>query len=731
MTDEANTALALTDNLIAMGSVSVDVLGAKLALAEASLASAEANRQEAISAAKTSAAYVKASADAEHARSVISTFNDLQRAGIELTGEQAEDYSRFVGKLQEAVATQERIVATAGALSPEYDKATAQVEYLKTLLEQSTGETVNLGNAMSPPVSLAAQMQGYLSGVAGNLNAATGAASGLANMLAGAANAAIQLANAAAQAVASLGGVASGLSSLSVRAGAISQSLGVVSKLAGVMGKSNAVKSAGDRLKKMGNYLGVVHSASVRSAVSMKAFEKSVGGAGGGAGKAAKAVKSVGDAASGAGEKVRTLAEQIKDTLPSAVTSLSDTLADGLLNGFKGTGEKLIDVFKNMLKKMISLAIANPIKIALGLTGGAAGASGGGGLLSGLTGGGGGLLKGALGGLGKTGGILGMGGLGGGTGFLGGLGNAVSGGLGGIFKIGSAASAAGGGLMASLGAAVPVVGAVAAAISFFKKKVTELDTGIQGSVSGMDAAIKSFRTIETKRFWGLSKKTSTSTSDLSGGPMADAIADMQRGIMDTAKTLGFGADAFKGFSHSFKLSLKGLSEDEKARKIAEEIQSMGDAFAGMIPHISSVNELIAAASQRYDLETRLLQAQGKESELIARHRQAELAATNALNHSLLRQVWAAEDAAKAEERQKELDGQIKRLGRTRFEAEMLVAAKRRGEVTLNRASQGLSQTQDLVRLDAVEQNTGENTKLMRKLVNYFEGWDVNGIPLET
>lgn len=478
------------------------------------------------------------------------------------------------------------------------------------------------------------------------------------------------------------------------------------------------------------------------------------GGGGGSAGKAAKAVKSVGDAASGAGEKVKTLAEQIRDTIPSAVTSLSDTLADGLLNGFKGTGEKLIDVFKNMLKKMISLAIANPIKIALGLTGGAAGASGGGGILSGLLGGGKGLLGSFGTSLGGSGGLLtggGLSSLAGGSGLMGGLGNALGGG--GLFNVGANAAAAGGGIMAGLGAAMPIIGIGAALISGLRKKVKELDTGIQGTVTSIDSSIQSFRKLETSRFWGLMKKTSTDIKDMSNGPMAAAIADMQSGIMQTAKTLGFGASAFSGFSHSFNLSLKGLSEDEKARKIAEEIQAMGDAFAGMIPHVSNVNELVAAASQRYDLQTRLLQAQGNESAILARSRKAELDATNALNHGLLRQIWAAEDLAKAQaeaarvaeeaaraaeeaarlekERQSKLDESIYSVGRTRFEAEMLVAARRRGEVTLNRASQGLSQTQDLVRLDAVEQNTGENTKLMRKLVNYFEGWDVNGIPLET
>ena len=63
-----------------------------------------------------------------------------------------------------------------------------------------------------------------------------------------------------------------------------------------------------------------------------------------------------------------------------------------------------------------------------------------------------------------------------GSGLLGGLGSTVSatigsgGGLGGLFSIGSNAAAAGGGIMATIGAALPVVGIVAGLFSLFNRK---------------------------------------------------------------------------------------------------------------------------------------------------------------------------------------------------------------------------------------------------------------------
>jgi hypothetical protein len=56
-----------------------------------------------------------------------------------------------------------------------------------------------------------------------------------------------------------------------------------------------------------------------------------------------------------------------------------------------------------------------------------------------------------------------------------------------------------------------------------------------------------------------------------------------------------------------------------------------------------MNELLAAAQQRYDLTTRLLELQGNAEELLRRQRELELAAVHDLNRALLQQVHALED----------------------------------------------------------------------------------------
>jgi hypothetical protein len=63
-----------------------------------------------------------------------------------------------------------------------------------------------------------------------------------------------------------------------------------------------------------------------------------------------------------------------------------------------------------------------------------------------------------------------------------------------------------------------------------------------------------------------------------------------------------------------------------------------------------MNELLAAAQQRYDLTTRLLELQGNAEELLRRNRELELAATHELNRGLLTLVHAMEDVQMAAQR---------------------------------------------------------------------------------
>jgi hypothetical protein len=277
------------------------------------------------------------------------------------------------------------------------------------------------------------------------------------------------------------------------------------------------------------------------------------------------------------------LNEELAGSLP-LVGDVADAFGAFVARGFKdfkGFTKSVLGSFQKLLGDMIATAARNRIMIALGIGGGgfggtlanaATGAMGGGGILGSL--------------LGSFGGRA----LAGGSGLLGGLGNALGGGFGNILNIGGNAAAAGGGLMAGIGAAAPVIGAVALIASALKKKVTELDSGVQVNASGLDTAVETFRTLETKRFFGLSRKTSTTTSAASAevaGPISEAVAQIRSGALESAKSLGVGADAFAQFQYSLKISLKGLTEQAAQAKIQEALAGLGNAFAGLTPDLTA------------------------------------------------------------------------------------------------------------------------------------------------
>lgn len=293
-------------------------------------------------------------------------------------------------------------------------------------------------------------------------------------------------------------------------------------------------------------------------------------------------------------QEIEKLNKELAESNP-LVNDVADAFGDFVARGFKdfkGFAQSVIGSFKKMLADMISMAVKNRIMIGLGFSGGGgiggaamAGVSGGGGGLGGL-GGLGGIGGGLLGSFGGAGGILGMGGLGGGAGLLGGLGNAISGGLGNILNIGANAAAAGGGLMAGIGSALPLVAGIALVFSAFRKKVTQLDSGVRVTTTGMDSLVETFSKIKTTRFFGLSKKISTSFKEASeeiADPVLQAVSGLQQGAIDAAKTLGVTSDAFRGFSHEMTVSTKGLSEADAQKAIEAALTDLGDAFAGMVP----------------------------------------------------------------------------------------------------------------------------------------------------
>lgn len=338
------------------------------------------------------------------------------------------------------------------------------------------------------------------------------------------------------------------------------------------------------------------------------------------------------------------LREELESPMVRAVESVSDAFGDFIARGltdFKGFVKSILGSFQNMISQMIAMAVKNRIMLSLGI-GGVTPAAAAAGQVAGL-----GSAATMLGSIGTG---TGLAGIAGGTGFLGGAANTVAGlagGGAGFFSIGANAAAAGGGFMATLGAAVPVLAAAALVFAFFKKKVTELDNGLQGTITTLDATIESFRTLKTTRFFGLLKKVSTETQALdqeAAGPLIESIQNIQKGVMDAAGAFGIASDVFDNFFYDFKVSLKGLSEEQKIQAVNEELTKMGDAFAALTGHFETMNELLQAANQRMELQNRLDQLLGNNAAILARQREAELAAMHELNRPLAQAIYDLEDA---------------------------------------------------------------------------------------
>jgi hypothetical protein len=364
--------------------------------------------------------------------------------------------------------------------------------------------------------------------------------------------------------------------------------------------------------------------------------------------KAAGSSKKLKEELTAAEKAAKQFASQMDGYVVNAVDGVADAFADFVMRGFKGFKGFVKDIlgsFKNMLAQMIALAARNQILIGLGFAGAGAGGAG-----AALAGGFGASAAGA-GAAGGIGAAFGTAASGFGSGFM----TSVYGGLGGTMGAVSGGLSVGGlsGISTAIGAIAAPLLAVAGIFSFFKKKTKELDAGLRITVTNMDALVKSFQTIQTTRFFGLSKKTTTTESEVSAeisDPIVEAVQKMQTQIVKAAELFGISSDAFENFVYDFEVSLKGLTEEQKIQKINEEIVKMGDAFTALSGQFTSMNELLAAAQQRYDLTTRLLELQGNAEELLRRNRELELAATHELNRGLLTLVHAMEDVQMAAQR---------------------------------------------------------------------------------
>ena len=227
-----------------------------------------------------------------------------------------------------------------------------------------------------------------------------------------------------------------------------------------------------------------------------------------------------------------------------------------------------------MLSQMIATAATNPIKIAMGMATGGAGAAAAPGM-PGMPAGG------PLGGI--MGGVSGlMGGIG--TGFGSVVSGLMSGGLGGAASaIGTAVSGATTGL-AGLGTAIGAIAAPLAAVGLifaaFRSKTKLLDSGIRATVTGMDTLVETFKKVEKSRFFGLSKSTSKRYSGADAAladPISGAVTQILTGIGDGVSALGLDRKKMGDLAYDFEISTKGKSDAEIQAAIEEQLGGLSDA----------------------------------------------------------------------------------------------------------------------------------------------------------
>jgi len=166
-------------------------------------------------------------------------------------------------------------------------------------------------------------------------------------------------------------------------------------------------------------------------------------------------------------QEAEKLRKELEGPMVTAIGTVSDAFGDFIARGltdFKGFVKQILASFQNMIAQMIAMAVRNRIMLSLGI-GGVTPAAAAAGQVAGL-----GSASTMLGSIGTG---TGFAGIAGGTGFLGGAANTLSGlagGGAGFFNVAGNAALAGGGAMATIGAALPIVGLGLALFSLFKKK---------------------------------------------------------------------------------------------------------------------------------------------------------------------------------------------------------------------------------------------------------------------
>lgn len=321
-------------------------------------------------------------------------------------------------------------------------------------------------------------------------------------------------------------------------------------------------------------------------------------------------------------------AAKAADATQSAWKSLYDNVSGSLTDALMNGGMNAKDYLKGMLRSLfVQPFVMNIIGNVMGIAGTGAGgaamqAASGAGTLGGLSN----LIPGG----GNLGGMFGnfnAGMAGGWTGFEGGLtmmqnGEYLAGGMqalgaaapyiGALLQLGR--GNIGGGLGTAAGAYIgslfPVIGTGLGALlgSVFGSALNGLfgrklkDTGIEGKFGGETGFEGNSYKYYKGGLFRSNKTTREKLDEETRSAFADQFFEMDKSIREMGDTLGLGTDALDGFTYDFKISLKGLSDEEAMAKLQEVF---GQAANKMAELVLATDEYTQGDETRLETLTRL------------------------------------------------------------------------------------------------------------------------------
>lgn len=296
----------------------------------------------------------------------------------------------------------------------------------------------------------------------------------------------------------------------------------------------------------------------------------------------------------------------------TGVNQISQSLTDQLMDGGRTFGEYLENLGRTLVFRPVIQTIAQPVGSSvtsiLGLGPQTAGVNGAAGMLGGVnslsslySAVSGGLVSSVGGAIGTLGTMLGSNAL---TSFAAGMkGASLAAGLAGPTTAGASGAV---GLGATVASALPWVAGGLAVLSLagglkgiFGGKVTKQGEGIEGELGGQ---LLSYAEYKKSGGWFGSNKYWTDTAPMQANDaLQQTFAALQTSITQQAKVLGISADAVATYTRKIRFSTEGLSGDQVAARLQEEMTAAGEEMAALVlgtAQYTKAGETASATLQR-------------------------------------------------------------------------------------------------------------------------------------